>query len=126
MSRFIEVKLTFLIKMSKTLIVENKKNQVVYYGIILVILVIIATMGVKEARFYFNKSLENKCVMQRTGCCGCEMGGKDECMNEAEALKIEERLEFECSKDIVCIAQYNCKNVDCKMIEGQCKEVPKS
>lgn len=66
---------------------------------------------------------QNKCVLQTTTCCGCEMGGRQECMTEEEAKITQEKLEKECPKDLICIAVYACENVSCEYKNEKCQKV---
>jgi len=97
------------------------KNKKLVYSIVLIIILVVLSMIVKSLAGYYNKKT-NPCVMQQTTCCGCEMGGKEECMTIEEAETTRERLASECSKDIFCTANYVCEDVECKMINGECKK----
>ena len=39
-----------------------------------------------------------------------------------EAKKIQEKLGEEYRENIMCIAMYNCKSIECKCAEGECIE----
>ena len=106
---------------------RKRQNEKIVYGIVLFVILVAASMIVKSlASYYSDKLSSEECVLQQTSCCGCAMGGKEECMTLEEAEVTKERLANECSKDIFCTANYVCEEVECKMIEGQCKEVPKN
>ena len=65
-------------------------------------------------------SVNTDCVKQQTTCCSCEMGGQEECMSQAEALKKQEDL-AKCP-NAVCIAMYACQDFKCGCVNGQCME----
>jgi hypothetical protein len=100
---------------------KKPKNKKLVYGIVLIILLIMISMIVKSLAAYYDSKTQ-ECVMQQTSCCGCEMGGKEECMTLEEAKTTRERLAKECSKDIFCTANYVCEDVECKMVNGECKK----
>jgi hypothetical protein len=96
-------------------------NKKLCYALILLLVLIAASFALKE----IIKSLpieEEECVMQPTSCCSCAMGGNEECMTKKAALILQEALEAECSKGVVCTANYVCENVTCKMVDGTCKK----
>ncbi|MEM3405716.1 MAG: hypothetical protein QW117_01945 [Candidatus Pacearchaeota archaeon] len=115
---------------------HNKKifYFIIFLATILAILIFISIeieRDLKEKQYsselmksgnYKNCSKDEDCILQQISCCSCNMGGEQKCINKEEAKKIQEELK-KCSKDIMCIALYNCKDIECKCIEGYCKEV---
>ena len=99
----------------------SRFDKKLVYGIVIIVILVVISMIVKSLAGYYDKKT-NPCVMQQIDCCGCEMGGKEECMTIEEAEKTRERLAVECSKDIFCTANYVCEEVECKMINGECKK----
>jgi hypothetical protein len=68
---------------------------------------------------------DSDCIVQQVTCCPCSMGGKEECMSKTNASYWKEKLAEECEEDIVCPAVYRCMGIECKCIEGNCKEFRK-
>jgi hypothetical protein len=70
-----------------------------------------------------NTTDQSKCVMQRTGCCSCSMGGSSVCMTEDQAKIKEDQLKAQCGMTF-CTAVMNCRDVTCSYENGECKEKP--
>lgn len=60
-----------------------------------------------------------ECVKVRTSCCGCEMGGSEECVLASEVGEYEDDLS-DCPPDLICAAVYNCEIETCEYVDGEC------
>lgn len=63
--------------------------------------------------------IDSDCVKVQVGCCPCNMGGEEKCVN----LEFEQSyfdLREECSATTICAAVFNCEIESCECVEGVC------
>ena len=104
--------------------VKVDKKIFVLITILLIMTVVIVFWIPKETEEGVCR-VDSDCVKQQVTCCGCSMGGREECMTKFEATIWKEKLARECKEDVMCIALYNCKDTECKCEGGKCVEVEK-
>lgn len=98
----------------------NKGGILGLIGIVIILLVVGLTWFVGEVE---EGDLEGdeveKCVRVQTGCCPCNMGGKEKCVLASEAEEIGKNLS-ECSASMTCAAVFSCEIESCEYVEGEC------
>ncbi len=63
---------------------------------------------------------DGDCVLQRTTCCPCSMGGKEVCMAKTNVSAFAEEIK-NCPMDLICPALYSCpEKTTCACIGGKC------
>ncbi|MBU1136709.1 MAG: hypothetical protein ABIG37_03700 [Nanoarchaeota archaeon] len=102
---------------------KNKKFIAQPILFIILSLIILFSIFIFVIKFKNNSECKSDsgCVLQETTCCPCNMGGKQECMSKDNSENWKEKLK-ECDKNIMCIAVYNCKEIECGCSFGKCKE----
>lgn len=65
-------------------------------------------------------TVDTDCVKVQTGCCGCNMGGQEKCLNKPSVVFYQEKLK-NCSKTTICPAVYGCNSDKCSCINGKCQ-----
>jgi len=63
--------------------------------------------------------VDEDCVQVRAGCCGCEAGGENTCINKNYVEAWENSLNSRC-KGVACITLYNCVPSSCECINNTC------
>jgi hypothetical protein len=63
---------------------------------------------------------DEDCIIQKTGCCACNMGGEERCMNLTQSTQIKDKLSKSCINRTICSAVNTCKESKCSCIKNKC------
>ncbi|MFH0808830.1 MAG: hypothetical protein V1888_04425 [archaeon] len=63
--------------------------------------------------------IDDDCVKVQVGCCPCNMGGAESCVNREFELGYSDALS-ECSATTICAAVFSCEIESCGCVEGVC------
>lgn len=61
--------------------------------------------------------IDSDCVKVEIGCCPCNMGGQETCINKEFE---NDYLNKNCSITTICAAVFNCEIESCRCVEGVC------
>ena len=62
--------------------------------------------------------VDEDCAQIETGCCPCEMGGEEKCVNVRD--EVASYSPEKCKEGLFCIAVYNCEIESCVCKRGEC------
>ena len=94
--------------------------MVVVVGILLVVgfFWFVGERGFDEGSEVFCE-VDSDCVKVQVGCCPCNMGGEERCVNKEFEQGYSDSLE-NCSAMTTCAAVFSCEIEDCGCVEGVC------
>lgn len=90
---------------------------------LIILLIIISIFLLFKSSKTFEKAeckSDGDCLLQRTTCCPCNMGGKEVCMAKTSVSAFAEEIK-NCPADLICPALYSCpEKTTCSCIGGKC------
>jgi len=63
--------------------------------------------------------IDDDCVKVQVGCCPCNMGGEEKCVNRKFEQSYSDALK-NCSELMICAAVFSCEIESCGCVEGVC------
>ena len=106
----------------KIKITHNKKLLYVIIALIILLIILIFIILTSKPENNLPKEClnDNDCYKIQTGCCTCNMGGEEKCVNKSQKIYYQEQVK-NCSLDkIMCAAFYNCNINSCGCVNNKC------
>ena len=109
---------------------HNKKLfWILIFFIILLIVLVFFIVKNKKTTSNENNNIpvneckkDSDCIKMQTGCCPCNMGGKEICVSSSESKKYLDLLR-NCDKKIICTAMYACSIKSCICVNNKCQSI---